>query len=118
MSTSTKPSLITLNGASEPTESSKSRRTYTRQFKQETVARIAGGQSVTEVARSLGLDTSMVWKWKQRLGRKPAVATTFPPSFRTPEADVLEKLAQSLRAVTEERDTLKKALAYFAADQK
>jgi transposase len=37
---------------------------------------------------------------------------------QTGEAEELRKLKQKLRDVTEERDILKKALAYFADDQK
>jgi len=35
-----------------------------------------------------------------------------------PAADEVRRLQQRLRDVTEERDILKKALAYFADDQK
>jgi transposase-like protein len=35
-----------------------------------------------------------------------------------PQAEQVRQLQQRLRAVTEERDILKKALAYFADDQK
>ena len=57
------------------------------------------------------------------MARKPArIHRTFTPQFKkdavAPPAEQLRQLQQRLRAVTEERDILKKALAYFADDQK
>ena len=49
----------------------------------------------------------------------PAETAAFPGTGRlAPQAEQLRQLQQRLRAVTEERDILKKALAYFADDQK
>jgi transposase len=41
-----------------------------------------------------------------------------PRRVRGSESEELKKLQKQLRDVTEERDILKKALAYFADDQK
>ncbi len=98
---------------------SRIRRTFTPQFKKDAVALVQDGRSVNEVAHDLGIARSLLQRWKTQLTREPEVGTTFPGTGRlTPPAEQLRQLQQRLRAVTEERDILKKALAYFADDQK
>ena len=93
------------------------RRTFTPQFKRDAVALVLGGRSVNEVAHDLGLARSLLQGWRNQLGREPDAP--FPgPGRRRPAVDEVRRLQQQLRDVTEERDILKKALAYFADDQK
>lgn len=100
-------------------KSSRIRRTFTPQFKKDAVALVAGGRSVNEVAHDLGIARSLLQRWKTQLAREPDGPAAFPGSGRlAPHAEQLRQLQQRLRAVTEERDILKKALAYFADDQK
>lgn len=98
---------------------SRIRRTFTPQFKKDAVALVTGGRTVNEVAHDLGIARSLLQRWKTQLAREPAVGTAFPGTGRlAPPAEQVRQLQQRLRAVTEERDILKKALAYFADDQK
>ena len=98
---------------------SRIRRTFTPQFKQDAVALVAGGRSVNEVAHDLGIARSLLQRWKNQLAHVPELPAAFPGSGRlAPQAEQVRQLQQRLRAVTEERDILKKALAYFADDQK
>jgi transposase len=92
------------------------RRTFTPQFKKDAIALVNGGRSVTEVARDLGMARSLLQRWKDQLEGRGG----FPGEGKSPsiEADDVRALRQQLRDVTEERDILKKALAYFADDQK
>ena len=91
---------------------SRIRRTFTPQFKKDAVALVLGGRTVNEVAHDLGIARSLLQRWKTQLA-------AFPGTGRlAPQAEQLRQLQQRLRAVTEERDILKKALAYFADDQK
>jgi transposase len=93
------------------------RRTFTPQFKKDAVALVQAGRSVTEVAHDLGIARSLLARWREQLGRHAADA--FPSTGRLlPAAEEVRRLRQQLRDVTEERDILKKALAYFADDQK
>jgi transposase len=93
------------------------RRAFPPQFKKDAVALVAGGRSVNAVAHDLGIARSLLQRWRSQLQREPEVA--FPgPGRLAPEAEQIRQLQQRLRAVTEERDILKKALAYFADDQK
>jgi transposase len=98
---------------------SRIRRTFTPQFKKDAVALVLGGRTVNEVAHDLGIARSLLQRWKTQLARESDVPAAFPGSGRlAPQAEQLRELQQRLRAVTEERDILKKALAYFADDQK
>jgi transposase len=93
------------------------RRTFTPQFKKDAVALLKEGRSASDVARSLGIARSLLQRWKDQLGRKQ-LPEVFPGSGnRTPEAQELVELRKKLRRVTEERDILKKALAFFAEDE-
>ena len=94
------------------------RRTFTPQFKRDAVDLVVKeGKTVTEVARSLGIARSLLQRWREQLERKDEQA--FPGRGRPgAELEELRRLQKQLKDVTEERDILKKALAYFADDQK
>ena len=64
-----------------------------------------------------GIARSLLQRWKDQLGKKRP-AEVFPGSGqRSPEQQEIAELKKKLSRVTEERDILKKALAYFADDQ-
>ena len=94
------------------------RRTFTPQFKKDAVRLVTEeGKSANEVATHLGIARSLLLYWKAQLATKAPDA--FPGHGRlAPSAQRVRELEQHLRAVTQERDILKKALAYFADDQK
>jgi transposase len=93
------------------------RRTFTPQFKKDAVALLKQGRSATDVAHSLGIARSLLQRWKDQLDRKQA-PEVFPGSGnRSPEGQDVAELRKKLRRVTEERDILKKALAFFAEDE-
>ena len=93
------------------------RRTFTPEFKRDAVGLVVKeGKTVSEVARNLGIARSLLQRWveqhaDQDRGGKPRKA-------RGIESEEMKQLRKQLRDVTEERDILKKALAYFADDQK
>ena len=91
------------------------RRAFTPQFKQDAVALVREGRTVTAVAHDLGIARSLLQRWRDQLGAEPPVP--FPgPGRRRPAVDEVRRLQQQLRDVTEERDILKKAAAYFAKE--
>ena len=98
-------------------KSSRIRRTFTSGFKRDAVRLVDEGKSVTEVARDLGLARSLLQRWKDQLAGAAPDAARGTPRRRGP-SDRVRELEKRLRDVTEERDILKKALAYFADDQK
>ena len=94
------------------------RRRFTREFKIETVRLLTGSdQSVAGVAEDLEIHPNTLYKWIHQYGENPKEA--FPGKGKLKASDEeLRRLKRKLERVTEERDILKKALAYFAEDQK
>jgi transposase len=93
------------------------RRTFTPQFKKDALGLVSSGRSVTEVARDLGIARSLLQRWKEQMEGHGGAPGSGKPSL-TEGSEELRVLRQQLKDVTEERDILKKALAYFADDQK
>ena len=93
------------------------RRAFTPQFKKDAVGLINDDRNVTAVARDLGIARSLLRRWKDQLEGRGGEPGSGKPSM-TDESEEVRALRQRLRDVTEERDILKKALAYFADDQK
>jgi transposase len=96
---------------------SRIRRTFTPQFKKEAVALLKQGRSATDVAQSLGIARSLLQRWKEQLGQKRPPEVFPGAGNRSPEGQEVAELRKKLRRVTEERDILKKALAFFAEDE-
>ncbi len=89
----------------------KQRRSYTDEFKLNAVrAAGAGNRSLTQVARDLGINPSLLQNWKQQLGSTDG---------RMRE-ETLEQENQRLRrenaSLREDREVLKKAAAFFARE--
>ncbi len=94
------------------------RRTFTPQFKRDAVNLVVhGGKTVTAVAGDLGIARSLLQRWKEELSAKDNNAFRGKGRLSTQSGRIRE-LEKKLRDTTEERDILKKALAYFADDQK
>jgi transposase len=94
----------------------RARRSYTRDFKLAAVKLITvQGYSVAEAARSLGIGENLLRNWKQKL--EVAGDQAFPGHGHLPP---LEEEVRRLRAENKrlqmERDILKKATAFFAAE--
>ena len=95
---------------------SKGRRKFTDEFKREAVKLCTQpGAVVTQVARNLGVDQSVLRRWVQ-LERGGALEMNAAKPLRSEMATELERVQRELRRVTMERDILKKALGYFAKD--
>lgn len=83
---------------------------YTEEFKVEAVHQVTDrGYSVAEVSRRLGVTTHSLYAWIKQYGPDAAEHCS---KVKT-EAE-LKQLRRELKRVTEERDLLKKAAAYFA----
>lgn len=93
------------------------RRTFAPEFKRDAVALVTReGKTVSEVARNLGIARSLLQRWVEASRDQDRDGN--PRKARGSESEELRRLRKQLRDVTEERDILKKALAYFADDQK
>jgi transposase len=89
------------------------RRTFTPQFKRDAVRLVEEGKTVSEVARDLGVARSLLQRW-----RDPSSSDPEQTKGSQGDSEEVRLLRKRLRDVAEERDILKKALAYFADDQK
>jgi len=92
----------------------KHRKTYARQFKLDAVGLVVnGGRSVAEVARELGIHVNTLHHWKRELTTEGSAA--FPGKGRlSPQEEELRKLRRELEEAKEDREILKKALAFFS----
>lgn len=92
------------------------RKHFTREFKREAVRLLEQGQRpAAEIARELGIPRNRLYKWQAQLAKEGT--TAFPGSGRrAAPAEDLARLKRELARVTEERDILKKAAAYFARE--
>ena len=98
---------------------SEKRRQFTRDYKLEAVRLVKKGQSVSSVAAKLGIRPDMLRAWKRQVtGSEGELKEVFRGHGRvTSQEQELRRLRQELARVTEERDFLKKAAAYFAKEK-
>lgn len=83
---------------------------YPEEFRIEAAKQILEhGHSVADVSRRLGVSTHSLYKWV-KLQQMPAAHR----AQQTSQSEELRLLRAELKRVTEERDILKKAAAYFA----
>ena len=84
---------------------------FTDDFKRDAVAQITeGGYPAKEVSERLGVSTHSLYAWKRKFAKAVSGDTEKDAEIR--------RLKRELARVSEERDILKKATAYFARDAK
>ena len=91
---------------------------FSKEFKLEAVRLLnLGGKSAVQLALELGIRRNQLYKWKEQLSGKGKEAAFRGPGRKpaAQESDVA-RLKRELAKVTEERDILKKAVAYFARE--
>jgi transposase len=87
---------------------------YPEEFKREAVKQVTQrGHKIGDVARRLGTTSKSLNDWIKKYG----VSDADQKEANATEAE-LKKLKAELRRVTEERDILKEAAAYFAGESK
>ena len=87
---------------------------FTNDFKRDAVAQVVDrGYPVREVAERLGVSTKSIYTWQKQLSRPAKVI-----EGSGAQADEIRRLKRDLARVTEERDILKKATAYFARESR
>lgn len=98
---------------------SEKRRQFTREFKLEAVRLVKKGQSVSSVAAALGIRPDMLRNWRRQVDSSGSSAKeVFRGHGRvTSQEEELRRLRRELAQVTDERDFLKKAAAYFAKEK-
>jgi len=93
---------------------------YTKEFKVEAIRLLnLGDKPVSQIAMELGLKRTLLYRWRDQAREKGESA--FLGNVGRPGNDQLSeinRLRKELKEVTEERDIIKKAAAYFARDLK
>ena len=91
---------------------------YTKEFKIEAIRLMSlGDKPVSEIAMELGVKRTLLYRWRDQAEKEGESA--FLRNVGRPGNDQLseiDRLRKELKEVTEERDILKKAAAYFAKD--
>ena len=92
---------------------------YTAEFKQEAVRLVEStGKSCAQIARDLGVPAHYVVRWKQQQEVQRAkgrpVFTGRGIAGRSEQEDRIKHLERELDIARQERDILKKAVAFFA----
>jgi len=92
----------------------KTRRRYSDEFKADAVSLVTDqGYSVSEAARRLGIDRSLLDRWC----RKHRQQISGTPQQREGDRDAeIKKLREEVRKLQIEKDILKKAAAFFAKE--
>ncbi len=87
-----------------------SNKRYPEEFKIEAVRQVTErGHSVAQVASRLGITTHSLYTWLKQFGPEAP-----EHQAKTDAQAEIRRLQKELKRVTEERDILKKAAAYFA----
>lgn len=96
----------------------RARKKYPREFKIEAVRQLRSGEyTQAELARRLGVKDSDLVVWRKEFEQKKEEA--FPgKGNRSGASAELARLRRELEQVKEERDILKKAMAFFARESK
>ena len=92
------------------------KRKYTAEYKREAVKLVTeGGYKVTEAGRNLGINASMLGRWKREAETQGHGA--FPgQGHQSPEQEELRRLREENKRLKLEREILKKAAAFFAKE--
>ena len=86
---------------------------FTEDFKRDAVLQITErGYPVSEVSQRLGVSQHSLYEWRKKFSKSAT------GSGDDNQAAEIRRLKRELARVTEERDILKKAAAYFAKDAK
>jgi transposase len=89
-----------------------SKSNFSDEFKRDAVRQITErGYPVAEVSQRLGVSQHSLYEWKKKFSSTPG-------EQGGDQAEEIRRLKKELARVTEERDILKKATAYFARDAK
>jgi len=88
------------------------RRKFESEFKAEAVRLVREqGRSVADVSRSLGVHVNTL---HTRVRELPVEGRVVRRTHRNAESEAVRRVERDLKRVTEERDILKKAVAFFA----
>lgn len=84
------------------------RRKYDAEFKQEVLKLVESGRPAAEIARSLGIRTSLIYYWKKISQKNGSAGAAMGYDHEK------ASLQRRIKEVEQERDILKKALGIFS----
>lgn len=92
------------------------KKNYSEEFKRDAVRllRSRGAQKVTELAASIGVTSSMLYRWQSTHGAQAKESAANSESDR----EEVERMRRRLRELEQENSLLKKAAALFAREVK
>ena len=94
------------------------RKKYTKEFKLDAVSLVTDqGYTRTEAGRSLGINANLLGRWVKELESDEGQAFRGNGKL-TPELEEIRKLKGEVKRLQMERDILKKATVFFAAETK
>jgi transposase len=94
---------------------------YSEEFRKQAVALSEQpGKTATEVADSLGIHVNQIYNWRNQLKKlsKKQLQILDGVDYTKDEIDEIRRLKTENAKLKEERDFLKKAVAYFADPKK
>ena len=94
----------------------RSGRRYDREFKNNAVALVRGGRTITEVARDLGVSKWSLGQCVRRAEEGQLLSEAKTLTLERPEQRELRRLRQELEYMSRQRDILKKALHLVGGD--
>ena len=96
------------------TSTKRKNKSYTRQFKEETVALVTEqGYSVIDAALAVDVQPNQIYNWKKRIAEE-----TSGVRLTGEERDELLRLRKEVKKLKIEKEIFKKASAYFAKEMK
>jgi transposase len=94
---------------------SKTRKQYTREFKQNAVKLWQdSGKAAADIEKDLGLKSGQLYSWKYQFRKE----TTAEADGSAAESAEIRRLKKELALVKQERDILKKAISIFSQPSK
>ena len=94
------------------------RRRFDAQFKLDALRLIQeSNRKISDIARELGIRPELLYRWKSEHTADPEQA--FPgKGHMKPDEEYVRRLERELAQARQERDILKKALAYFSKNER
>lgn len=97
----------------------KTRRSFTKEFKLDVIHQSETCEKMTELAQDLGIRPELIYRWRSEFKTNPG--QSFPGNgvqSQTSEQKTIAQLQRQLANVRTQRDILKKAMAIFTNPNK